>query len=329
MCVYVREISSPLELVNSKIIIEKLKSIKFKTIKKLLKEIIKIIIKLYYEYFYKTGKIKVIENNNSITCLIPVKESNNKKIILKWIKNLNNFLNKKELNYFIISNKLKQIELLNNSLYINKDNQGKTLLKFMIDDVIKYICNIRRERIENQTIFVLVNGYTKENLDFLENLAKSVKSVNIITKNLRKFLIFTNRIYEKKDFIITVSNNKRKGLSKARILINIDFSEEIINQYNINRSSIFINLLKDNIYNIKGFSGIFINGLNIKQNKKNNSICINKFELFNWTDLYESIICNNYNFKYTSEKIKKDNVEINFLIGKSGKIDVNEYTKIA
>ena len=153
--------------------------------------------------------------------------------------------------------------------------------------------------------------------------------MNVITKNLKKFLTFSNRIYEKKDFLISVSNNKRKGLSKARILINIDFSEEIINQYNINRSSIFINLLKDNIYNIKGFSGIFINGLNIKQNKKINSICINKFELFDWTDLYESIICNNYNFKYTSEKIKKDEVEINFLIGKSGKIDVNEYTKIA
>ena len=323
MCVYVREISSPLELVNSKIIIEKLKSIKFKTIKKLLKEIIKIIIKLYYEYFYKTGKIKVIENNNSITCLIPVKESNNKKIILKWIKNLNNFLNKKELNYFIISNKLKQIELLNNSLYINKDNQGKTLLKFMIDDVIKYICNIKNESVENQNIYFLVNNYSKDNLEIIKYLANKVKNINIVTNNLKKFLIFSDKIYNTNGIMCSVSNNKRKALSKANFIINLDFTEENIHKYNINRTAIFCNLAQ-NINISKGFSGIMINGLQIQENVTANQE-IKNYNLFNQTEIYTSIIDANEDFNSVKEKIIDDNIKIESLIGTKGALSKREF----
>ena len=329
MNLYVREMVSKLEILEIKDILKKIKFIKKICLKKWIKNIIRIIIVLKYEFFYYTGQIIINTKKDYIECLIPLKEKENKRIVNNWIKHLNNILNNKKIKSIIFSKKLKKIDMLRLTLGQNNGIEGKNMLKIMIEDVIEYICNKKKERIENQTVYVLVNNYSKENLEFLENLALKVKSLNIVTKNLNKFLYFTNRLYEKKEVITTVSNNKRKALSKAKILINIDFLEDTISKYNINRSCIFINLVKDNICNIKGFSGIFVNGLNIKENRKIRIIELNKSNLFNNTALYESVINNGYNLKEANERIKKDNVEINYLIGKNGKIDENEYSKIA
>ena len=44
----------------------------------------------------------------------------------------------------------------------------------------------------------------------------------------------------------------------------------------------------------------------IKDNKNINSIELNKYDLFNITNFYESIICNNYNFKDANDRIGQD-----------------------
>ena len=329
MNLYIREMTNKLALFNIKKIMKNIKFINNVYLRKVIKHIFKIVIMVKYNYFYYCGKIVENPQKNYVELLIPNKQKNNKNIINRWIKNLNKILKTGKFDNIIISERLKKLDKINCLSSVPYNTEGKKLLKYMLNDVIKYICNIRNERVENQTIYVLVNSYSKENLEILENLALSVKSLNIITQNLKRFLIFSNRIYEKEEVLITVSNNKRKALNRAKIIINIDFSDEIINKYNINRLSIFINLSPNSVNNIKGFSGIFINGLNIKEYNNIKNIGIKHSNLFNKTNFYESIIYNNYNLKSASEKIKEDKIEINFLIGKSGKIDISEYKKIA
>ena len=329
MILYVREITNKLELIKYRKFLKKIKFIKNNFFKKCLKNILKILIRLKYYYFYVTGKVVKKHKKDYIECLIPVEKKENDKIINKWIKNIAIILNSKKIDNIIISERLKKIHKINDIFENYNKIKGKELLKVMTVNVIKYICSKKNEKIENQIVYVLVNSCSRDNLHFIENLAFSVKSVNIITKNLKKFLIYADKLYEKNDVLITVSNNKRKALRNAKIVINIDFTRDEISKYNINRTAIFINVLSESINNIKGFSGIFIEDLMIKDNKNINSIELNKYDLFNITNFYESIICNNYNFKDANDRIKKDNIEIKYLIGKSGRIEESEYTKIA
>lgn len=329
MNLYIREATSKLEFFDVKKILKKINFVKCNYIKKGIKKIVKLFINLKYIFLYYFGKNVEKHQKNFTECLIPLKEKNSNRLINIWKKNITGILNKNKYDNIIISKKIKNIEIFKNFLYKNDEVEGKKLLKIMIEDVIKYICKTKNESIESKTIYILANHFSKENLEFIENISFKVKSVNIVTQNLKKYLIFADKIYSKNNIMLSVSNNKRKTLSKANMIVNLDFSEDIIVKYNINRSSIFINLFNEKINNIKGFSGIFINGLSIKENKKFELIGISKYKLYNCTNYYESLICEFSNLKEINKKIKQDNIEINYLIGKSGKIDINEYSKIA
>lgn len=329
MNIYIKEINSPVELINLRRAVKKINFKKNNNIKKWIRNFIKIIIRLNYEFFYYTGNVKIKIVKEHILCLIPVKYSKkNKTLIYKCTKKLNCILKQESIDNIIISENLKHINIINRSLVNNDEVEGKKLLKIMINEVIRYICNIKNEKIENKTIFILVNEYSKSNLEFIEQLACYVKNINIITNNLKKFLIFSNKYYEKNGIMMTVSNNKRKSLNRAELIINVDFLKENLIKYNINRTSIFINLAKGKIQNLKGFSGIIINGLKIRDTVKKEAYFIKDYKEFNKTVLYESTILNNISFYEIKEKIKQDNVEIQDLIGIKGILNKDEYIKI-
>lgn len=56
---------------------------------------------------------------------------------------------------------------------------------------------------------------------------------------------------------------------------------------------------------------------------------ISGYKLFNQTILYESTIDKNKSFEEIRKKIENDNVEIKALIGSRGKLEANEYIKMA
>ncbi len=60
---------------------------------------------------------------------------------------------------------------------------------------------------------------------------------------------------------ITITNNKRKSLLKAKIIINMDFDEELINSFNLNSKALVIQLNKEIYIKSKLFNGINILGL--------------------------------------------------------------------
>ena len=329
MNLYVREIVSPLEVFEYKKCIKKINSIKNRFIKKCFNNLLKMIINFKDNCFYMTGKIIERKEENYEICLIPFKKNSSNKIINKWIKNIKYISTSKSIKKIIISEKLKVVDLINKNFICSNEIEGKYLLKFMIKDVINYVIDKKNEEIERQEIYILVNEYSKFNLQLIEQLAHSVKNVNIVTNNLKKFLVFVNKIYEKSGIMITVSNNKRKSLKKAILIINVDFLEKNLEKYNINRTAIIINLTKEKINSIKGFSGLIINGMQIQKIKKNQIIYEKEFDFFDNTVFYESLIYDSYDFHIANEKIKNDAIKIEFLIGQNGAINMNEYGKIA
>ncbi len=132
-------------------------------------------------------------------------------------------------------------------------------------------------------------------------------------------------MYEKKGIMLVLSNNKKKSLQKAKIIINFDMRQDMFSNYQINRNAVIINLSDSIIEMEKSFNGIIINSIEIDDiNYK-----IRNYYLFEYIDLYESNIIEENKFNKILEKIKEDNIVIKGLLGKRGKIQNMEYTKIA
>lgn len=313
MFVFIKEITSKLEIVDYKKFIRKIYNIKNKKIKKIIKFFLKLYINLYYNYFCFKAKIKEEKNNSNIVIFIPIYK---KCKYVKLINNINRNLEKYENKNIIISENLKKIDIFKNNFENTDYIRGKFLLKYMVDDVISYICNINKENVETQNVFLLVNEYNTFNLEIIDNLSEKFKNISIVTNNLKRFLEFTNKMYEKNGIMCTVSNNKRKALSRAKFVVNIDFTKEAISEFAINRDAIFINPFDEKIILSKGFDGIIINGVEISSNSKN----IKYANFFNFTDLYESDIYKIHDFYIIRENLFSDNIKIDYLIGTKGRL---------
>ena len=124
--------------------------------------------------------------------------------------------------------------------------------------------------------------------------------------------------------MITISNNKRKSLYKSDIIMNIDFVEEDINKFILNKKAIIINIEDKVKIKSKSFYGININYYNIQFNDEINNKYFNN-KMFSKEIFYESLVYKKGNIYDIYSRIKKDNVKICNLIGNNGIINEAEF----
>lgn len=322
--IFIKKAERPIEVFPYIKVIKKFLSIKSNFFKKIIKRTVKFIIRINYEYRCLKCDIQIKEFRDNMLCVVPIK-GYKKSCVSKMIRCITEIVEKNEIKDVILSKELSKIDELKTSFFNKNLTEGKYLLKVMVDEVINYILNIKNERIENQTIHILASEYSKINLEIIELLSYKVKSVNIITNKLNKFLIFERNLYENKGIMITVSNNKRRALNKAKWIINLDFTNDFIKHYRIDRNAIVINLVEEQLEISKSFSGIIINGLKIKDDF-NKGLNISKlYNIFNKTLLYESTILKNRNLTDIRQEINNDNIKIKALIGNRGVLQEAEY----
>ena len=96
-------------------------------------------------------------------------------------------------------------------------------------------------------------------------------------------------------------NTKKKDLLNSKIILNMDFPEEILNKFRLPQKSVIINLSNEINIKTKQFNGININYYNIYMKDKY------KLQGFNDVLIYEALI---YDLKKddASEKILKDKI---------------------
>lgn len=226
-------------------------------------------------------------------------------------------LKKDNVRNLVIAKKDKHnIEFINN-LYSNNINilDGRILFKHLIPEIIEYLSKILETNKEDIELTILVNDYSQINLYYINELISNIRRINIVTNNIKEFKNFANRLYEEA-IIVPVMNNKNKSLLNKKIILNIDFTEEQLKKYKINRNAILINI-ENEIENVnKTFSGININNyvINLK----------NEEPQFEQNEMYEAYIIGKQ-MKDIRRKIVEDNVKISNFIGKRGIIDINEY----
>ena len=278
----------------------------------------------YIQEIDKLTKIEEIFNRfivegNKIKIPIQKDLKNNK--IENLAKKTNKILKKKEENRIILSNEIRKNEAYVS--FLNSYNleiiDGKFLDDYLICDMVDYIMKKKELKSEETEISILCNQITDLIVLDIENFAKKMKRVNIVTNHIDKFKKISEKIYDDYGIIITISNNRKKSLVKSKIIINYDFVSEIINKFNLYEEAIIINVKEKTKINKKRFNGVNIIDYTINVGKDEDF----DYDLENKFDkkaIYESTIYKKDSYKKIIDKIKKDGVEIKNLIGMHGVI---------
>lgn len=273
---------------------------------------------------------RVIYFIKKVFCILTIKEKNicvlpYKHIKSKLIVNIITKIITKNAKSVVLSDYLNKLEymkktFIKNNIYIYN---GKILGNYLTYNFVEYISKIKGESAYIQEIFILVNNCDTLNKNNIIYLANNLKRVNIVTNKLNDFAKIATYLENEMGIGITVTSNKRKSLAKAKIIINIDFSEEMINQFNINRESIIININNNAQVKSKLFNGINVYDYNIEYNK---NLDDERYKSFDEKLIYESKTAGK-SYNEIIEQISKDNVKIINLVGKNGIINEMEYKR--
>lgn len=270
---------------------------------------------------------KKMDGNN--IWVLPMKE--------KYYKNKIENISKKSLlnpeNIYLVSNELKnnQIEEIMNELKIEYITEEK-IKKVLLASILEYITNIQKIKIQDLELTILVNNTSSLNMYLIESLSQQVRSLKIVSLNIYKFKKLEEKLYNEFGIAIQFSNSYKKSLEKSRIIINLDFNQIEINEYEIFDKAIIINCINDNI-RIKSrlFNGIIINSCDIELKKEliNEFKEIRVYENYTRLSLYASIIENEKDILKIYERLELDDIKIVNLIGNSGTINKKEFKNIS
>lgn len=205
----------------------------------------------------KPKKIRKIFNiveleQNRVILPITKSEIENGKISQKkeeiLAKNIVNKLKNAIGNNIILSKEIKKQKNLVNYLYSQNMNiiDGKWLFGILSDEAITYVVNKKKMKKEKLNVSILVNDVEDYVLENIKLIVRKYKRVNIVTNHLEKFKKIEKEIFEKDGIMVTVTNNKKKSLSKSNVILNYDFPTELINKYKIYDEAIILNV-KQNV----------------------------------------------------------------------------------
>lgn len=272
----------------------------------------------------------IIENNNIkfIDKLKYFTRKDNKILVnfdlnkfnIRKTKKILKILNKHSVKNVVLSKETQKNEILINYLNSNNVNifNGRWLEKYLAYEIIKYILvkkNIKKEETE---IAILINQIDEVSTENIKLFAKEFKRVNVVTNHIEKLKKIEENIFDEFGIMITITNNKKKSLKNAKIILNMDFPEELINKFNIYDEAIILNLDGNAKINKKRFSGLNINNYEIALNDDDYLS-----EEFYIRDIFESQIYKKTTFKNIRKEIKEKGVNIEQLIGVNGLIKLN------
>lgn len=282
-------------------------------------------------YYIKQGQssmfqyIKLIEEECQILKpIFNITKKKKEKVVQK--------IKRRGISQAVISREIKQdlefVELLHNYDIVIFD--GKWLMQYMLQEIIDYLKE--KQKVENtDEITILANDLTNEVKQNIKRFANTYKKIRIVTNHLEKFKRVEEELFESNGIPIIISNNKRKVLAKSELIINFDFVQETINQYNIYENAVIINLDDKIKINKKRFSGIVITDYEVEiQNfdMESNLEFFNLQEILNkqidyslkeileekiYSDIGKVPNCNM--FETIENAIKKYNIQIKELYG--------------
>ena len=272
--------------------------------------------------FFNIIDIKKVDDKT--ICYLPFLPDKKIKKINRVSKKLNKILYNNDVQNIVLSEELYKQEELKNILYSNNINilNGRKLFNYLAYETLEYILEKQGKEIKETEVSILVNDNNDINLKNISLIANEAKRINIITNNVNRFKVIEKNLLNEAGIMIRITNNCKQALANSRIILNMDFPEELLNKYNIFRKAIIINLNNEIKLLPKKFQGINIKGIKCHIPEQY------KMDMFENEIVYESLIMNLKDFESIRKQVKQDNVSVESLIGNNGKISNKEFTKI-
>ncbi|MBD8923113.1 hypothetical protein EGR52_06775 [bacterium] len=252
--------------------------------------------------------IKMQENKLFLPITANTSEKQIEKLAQKTKKIISKYSNSKKI--VISKNLQEEITYIN---YLNSYgldiSDGRWLYEILATDIIKYIIEKKKIKKEETTISILINDLTEIELENIKILAENYKNLNIVTNHIEKFKKLEDKFMEN-GIMITIGNNKKKSLMKSKIILNIDFPNELINKYMIKEDAIIINVPGKVKINRKRFNGLIVNNYEIDFRddiKSEENLMGYEFYL---RDVYESRLYKKQTFSDIRNALKKDGVRV-------------------
>lgn len=274
--------------------------------------------KIIFTYKKLFGKITKTKSNHGEVWLLP---NNN----LKCKKNLLKLFQIYHVNTVVLSKNIENWREEVENLKI-RVLDGKWLYRYLISDITRYVCMNKNQNIQDQNISIAINSVEEIDIENIKNLSERCKIINIVTKDEYKLKKLEESLYKEKGIVLNIVYNYKRSLLNSNIIINVDLAESEFNKFALPRKAVIINLEKVQIYN-KGFNGINILNYEIEFPEKYLDKIL-KTDIFNKEILYESYIYKKTSPQNILKEIKQDNIKLMGLIGKSGSIDIKEYSKV-
>lgn len=264
--------------------------------------------------FYKIFNIIEMQQDKII---LPIDEQEisdkkSQKLAKKTKKIMEKAISKK----IVLSKKIQKQEIYKNLLYTYNLEiiEGKWIKEVLCCKELEFLLKHNKLKKEDTSISILINDITENMLSNIRIMAKKYKSISIITNHIEKFKKIEKQILEEDGVMITVGNNKKKGLAKAKIILNVDFPSELINKYQICEKAIIINIKENAKVAKKRFNGIIIQDYEIIWDETQ-EFDYEKQEKYKSCERYEAKINKKQPFKEIQKQIKKDKVQIFKLVG--------------
>ena len=183
--------------------------------------------------------------------------------IQKIVKRVKKEVKNQRIDKVVLTPELKKSRDLINLLYSNNINisNDRWLFKMLTDKIIEKVMENKKR--QESEIWITVNDIDTVIQNIIYKFSKEFRRVNIITNHISKFKKIEEKLYEEEGIILTVTNNRRKSLLKANLILNIDFPKELLNQFVIFDKSTIINLEGDMFIKKKRFAGRVINDADI------------------------------------------------------------------
>lgn len=277
--------------------------------------------------FWRGIEIRIFDNNYVIAV------SNKKKDRKKIKEKLARIIKKLGIDAVVFSKELEGDFKNDICEMINiKVVNGKKLMEFMEYDIVKYVLDKQNADTKKEDIYIVFKRDSNLNLDFLKRFLENFRLVNIVTNDVDKLKNIQDNLLDNEGILISVSNNKRKALKRAKYILNINLTKEELEKYRINREAIIVNIGENVKYDEPCFDGVNINYFKISCPDE----YLERFEQvgsqFNLAQMYESILLQDRVDKTKLEavysRIKEDNIKIVELIGNNGPISDQELQKI-
>ena len=289
-----------------------------------------VICKFYYNFIvklkYYINAITVKQIYDAYLFILPFSDLSKVTKLEKCVKKVKNLMHRYNIQSLVAEDNLKQCEKFKKIIEseVKKVHilDGRGIMPYLIQEILENILQRQGLKTELEDLYICV----KENIPlYTENiiyLMKYFKNINIVTPNIKEFQKLADKIEKKEDIIITVTNNKKKSLKRAKVIVNFDLLENEINKYIIYREAVILSIDERGFYESNTFSGIQIRriGIDTSNEIKNFFEQYNLLENNELSTLYESKINKKQGLLQIKQQMQKDEIKVTKLYGKNGSL---------